>query len=55
MMYLKISDIKITTTGQRHLCAVIGSAECKKDYVVNTVKPWVQNFHVLSQLAEIDP
>ena len=48
-------DIKVTTTGQRHLGSIIGSAEYKKEYVTEAVNSWVKQFHVLSQIAEIDP
>ena len=48
-------DVKITTTGQRHLGAVIGSLQYKNEYVMKLVNSWTDQLHILSKIAEIDP
>ena len=49
------SRINITTSGQRHLGAVIGSMEFKDEYVNNLVARWTSEMQVLSKIAEIQP
>ena len=36
------TEVQITTEGQRHLGAIIGSAEYKKTYVTAIVDDWKQ-------------
>ena len=46
------SEIKITTTGQRHLGAVIGTEEFKKTYLEEKVEDWCKRLKNLSQIAK---
>ena len=39
-------DVKITTTGQRHLGAVIGSLQYKNEYVMKLVNSWTDQLHI---------
>ena len=49
------SDVVITSRGQRHLGAVIGTQEFKKEYVEKKVTEWVQEVKVLSDIAKTEP
>lgn len=49
------SNIKITTTGQRHLGAVIGSEIYRREYVEEIVSKWKDELLLLSKIAEIQP
>ena len=48
-------DVQITTAGERHLGAVIGSMQFKEKYVANQVGVWNEQLIVLSNIAEIEP
>ena len=45
----------ITTEGQRHLGAVIGSPQYKHDYVEVKVREWTQDVQKLAKFAESEP
>ena len=49
------SNVKITTNGERHLGAVIGSNEYRKDYVDNKINSLVEQLKLLSKIAETEP
>ena len=49
------TGVQITTDGERHMGAVIGSPEFKESYVTNKVKKWVQDIEELSQIAQDEP
>ena len=49
------TEITITTAGERHMGAVIGSQEYKLEYVKNKVSKWVQDVEVLSEIAKDEP
>ena len=49
------SEVVITKKGQRHLGAVIGTPEFKKEYVEKKVEEWVQEVCVLSGIAKTEP
>ena len=49
------SNVNLTTSGQRHLGAVIGSESFKKDYVNNLVSDWRKQLEKLSLIAEMEP
>ena len=49
------SNINITTGGTRHLGAVIGSKECREEYVANKVETWVEEIQVLANIASTQP
>ena len=51
----KHSNVKITSTGQRHLGAVIGSLNYKNKFVNEKVNSMVNQLHFLSKIAEIEP
>ena len=42
------TKIKITTDGQRHLGAVIGTANFKQNYMKEKINQWLQELHILS-------
>ncbi len=44
--------IKVTSEGQRHLGAVIGSPAFKKSYVESKVKKWTDDIEELADIAE---
>ena len=45
------TKIKIPTDGQRHLGAVIGTANFKQNYVKEKINQWIQELRILSQIA----
>ena len=51
----KFSGIKISCDGQRHLGAVIGSTDFRKDYIENLVTEWSGMFSKLSLFAKSQP
>lgn len=49
------SGVIITKDGQRHLGAVIGTEEFKKEYIGEKVKEWIHEVEVLSDMARTEP
>ena len=49
------TGVKITTSGERHLGAVIGSPEFRDEYVSNKVAKWIQDVEQLAKIAEDEP
>ncbi|KAG0719760.1 hypothetical protein GWK47_049860 [Chionoecetes opilio] len=49
------SGVVVTKEGQRHLGAVIGTEEYKKEYVGEKVSEWVHEVDVLSAMAKTEP
>ena len=49
------TEIRVTSTGQRHLGAVIGSQTFKEDYVNRKIDDLVNQLKLLSKIAEIEP
>ena len=48
-------EVNITTEGQRHLGAVIGSQECKDQYCREKVLGWKGKLEALSEIARSQP
>ena len=51
----KDTNIKITTEGQRHLGAVIGSETLKQKYVQEKIDQWIKELRVLFKIAWCEP
>ena len=49
------SGVKITTSGERHMGAVIGSAMFKEEYVKKKVRKWVEDVEELATIAKDEP
>ena len=49
------SHIKITTGGQRHLGAVLGSEDFKKEYMSEKVSRWCEEVSKLAEIAKSQP
>ena len=49
------TDIKITTRGERHMGAVIGSTEFKEEYVSQKINKWIEDITTLSNIAKDEP
>ena len=49
------TGINITTDGQRHLGASIGSINYRESFVNSLVNDWVKQIAVLSKIAKVDP
>ena len=47
--------VKITTKGQRHLGAVIGSSKYKREYVQNKIDQLINEIKVLSMIVKTEP
>ena len=45
------TKIKVTTDGQRHLGAVIGTANFKQNYMKERINQWIQELRILSKIA----
>jgi hypothetical protein len=48
-------EVNITTEGQRHLRAVIGSEEYKEQYCIDKVQGWKRNITSLAEIAKSQP
>ena len=46
------SGVKITTGGERHMGAVIGSADFKEKYVKEKISNWIQDIDQLSEIVK---
>ena len=49
------TGVKVTTSGERHLGAVIGSPEFRAEYVNNKIAKWIQDVEQLAKIAEDEP
>ena len=49
------TGIQITTDGQRHLGAIVGSPSFKEEYVNTIIKEWIEELKVLSKVARVEP
>ena len=49
------SEVKVTTSGQKHLGAALGSELYKKQYMEEKVKDWVDQLENLAKMAKTDP
>lgn len=49
------SNVQITSEGQRHLGAAIGSRRFKEEYVSGKVNEWINQLRKLSKIAQCDP
>ena len=49
------TQVQITTKGERHMGAVVGSEQFKKQYVENKVSKWVQDVQALAEVAGDEP
>ena len=49
------TGIQITTEGQRHLGAVIGSPTFKDKYVTEKIDGWIDELKVLEKIAKVEP
>ena len=49
------TGIKITTDGERHLGAVIGSEAFREKYITEKIKNWVKDVEQLSEIAKDEP
>ena len=47
--------MEITTTGKRHLRAVVGSTDFKEEYMQGLVKGWVDDVKLLANIAKSEP
>ena len=43
------------TEGKRHLGAVVGSEDFKKEYVTETIDGWIEELRMLEKIAKIEP
>ena len=49
------TDIKVTTSGHKHLGAVVGSSDYRDEYVSERVKEWITEIKILSDIAKSQP
>ena len=49
------TDVKITTEGQKHHGAVIGSKSFKREFITVKVKKWMEELSMLSKVAKFAP
>ena len=49
------TKIKIATDGQRHLGAVIGTANFKQNFMKEKINQWIQKLRILSKIAWYEP
>ena len=51
----KDTNIQISSEGQRHLGAVIGSIKYKHDYIQEKIDLWIRELRVLCKIASTEP
>ena len=51
----KGSGLQITTEGQRHLGAVVGSIQFKEEYVRKKIDCWIEQLEMLEKVAKVEP
>ena len=51
----KDTNIQISSEGQRHLGAVIGSVKYKHDYIQEKIDLWIRELRVLCKIASTEP
>ena len=51
----KDTNLNITNEGKRHLGAVVGTEEFKKEYVIMRVNEWVTDLKLLTKIAKFYP
>ena len=49
------SNIQLTTKGERHLGAVIGDDEFRKEYCQTKVNNWIKEVSLMAEIATIEP
>ena len=49
------TEVQLTTSGQKHLGAAIGSNEYKEQYVNDKVAEWIEQMENLAKIAKSDP
>ena len=49
------TGVNITTQGKKHLGASLGTSDYKNEFVSSLVKTWVDQIHVLSEIASYEP
>ena len=49
------TTIKVTTDDQRHLGAVIGTANFKQNYMKEKISQWIQELRILNKIASYKP
>ena len=49
------TGVKITTSGERHLGAVIGSHEFRTEYVSDKIRKWTKDVEQLAEVAKDEP
>ena len=49
------SGVKITTEGERHMGAVVGSNDFKEQYVKSKIEKWVADVEELTKIANDEP
>ena len=49
------TGLQITTSGKRHLGAVVGTEEFKQEYVTKKVNGWIEELKELEKVARVDP
>ena len=49
------TGLQITTEGQRHLGAVVGSSKFKDEYVTAKIDGWIEELKELGKVARVDP
>ena len=54
-VFADAGGIKITSSGKRHLGAVIGSDTFKDEYVNEKIGEWVKEIEALAEIALIEP
>ena len=48
-------NIQIKTQGRRHLGAALGTSQFRNEYIIEKINKWVEELHVLSEIAKIEP
>ena len=49
------TNIQITRQGRRHLGAALDTSQFRNEYIMEKINKWVEELHVLSEIAKIEP
>ena len=47
--------IQIATKGEKHHGAVFGKSQFRDEFIIEKISKWVEELHILSEIAKIEP
>ena len=47
--------IQVATKGEKHHGAVFGKSQFRDEFIIEKINKWVEELHILSEIAKIEP